>query len=174
MTGSFSHHAANKKEPARSLKRVWRLYAGLGIHSFPHSLFALLLKIAHFQELPWAIHSHHSLQKSELLFKKEWCEWFACDSSESLAKNERIARKERANCLQRMSESLEKFVFLYVFDKFSPFYAQEQIATTDHWLFFRERLEGFAPVAFYKRATMSDCLRSLMTKERREPFTLFH
>ena len=41
-------------------------------------------------------------------------------------------------------------------------------------LFFKERLEWFAPVALYKRATVSDSLRSLMTKERWEGFALFH
>ncbi len=34
-----------------------------------------------------------------------------------------------------------------------------------HSLFFKERLERFTPVALYKRATMSDSFRLLMTKE---------
>ena len=34
--------------------------------------------------------------------------------------------------------------------------------------------ERFAPVALYKRATLSNSLRLLMTKERREQFALFH
>ena len=124
-------------------------------------LFALSLKIAHFKERPWAIHSHRSLQKndheqfaqvvlykraivSDSLFKKEQCKWFSHDSSKLLAKNERIAFKNS--------------YFSYVLDSFPPFYAQERIA----------------PVALYKRLTMSDSLRSLMTKERREKFALFH
>ena len=37
----------------------------LGIHSFVYSLFALLLKIAHFNERPWAICSHRSFVKSD-------------------------------------------------------------------------------------------------------------
>ena len=145
MTGSFSHHAANKKEPARSLKRVWRLYAGLGIHSFPHSLFALLLKIAHFQELPWAIHSHNSLQKSELLFKKERCEWFACDSSESLAKNEQIACKERANRLKNSYFCM----FLTNFPLFMP------------------KSKSLPPIiGSFSESVLSDSLPLLFTKEQ--------
>ena len=41
-------------------------------------------------------------------------------------------------------------------------------------LFTKERSEWFAQVADVKRATMSDSLRPLMTKEWRERFTLFH
>ena len=57
-----------------------------------------------------------------------------------------------------------------------------------HLLFFKERLEwfahsrslqksdreGFAQVAHDNRATVNDLLRSLMKKERREQFALFH
>ena len=82
-------------------------YAGFGIRSFAHSLFALslfahLLKIAYCKERPGAICSRCSLLKSESLsslFKKERCEWFALDS-----------------------------FFSYVFYIFHPFYAQEGIA----------------------------------------------
>ena len=69
------------------------------------------------------------------------------DSSESLAKNERISRKIR---IFRM--------FLTVFPRFMP--KSESLLL----LFFKERLERFAPVALYKKATVSDLLRSLMTK----------
>ena len=61
---------------------VYDRFAGLGIRSFPLSLFALSLKIALFKEQLWAI---RSLQKSDasklvsLLFKKEWRKWFACN-----------------------------------------------------------------------------------------------
>ena len=41
-------------------------------------------------------------------------------------------------------------------------------------IFFKEGLERFPHVALYKKATRSDSLRSLMTKERRECFALFH
>ena len=40
-------------------------------------------------------------------------------------------------------------------------------------LFCKNHLEWFTPVTLYKRATVRDSLKSFMTKERREPFTLF-
>ena len=67
----------------------------------------------------------------------------------------------RANCSQKWKNERIAFknsYFSYVLDSFPPFYAQERIA----------------PVALYKRLTMSDSLRSLMTTERREKFALFH
>ena len=82
---------------------------------------------------------------------------YVSDSSESLAKNERISRKIR---IFRM--------FLTVFSRFMP--KSESLLL----LFFKERLERFAPVALYKKATVSDLLRSLMTKERRKQFILLH
>ena len=64
-------------------------------------------------------------------FKKERCEWFTCDSSNLLAKT---------------SESLQKFIFfLYVFDSFSPFYAQERIAPV--------ALHSIANSLFFKETT---------------------
>ena len=42
-----------------------------------------------------------------------------------------------------------------------------------HSLFFKERLERFTPVALYKRATMSNSLRSLMTKSNRSDSLFF-
>ena len=42
------------------------------------------------------------------------------------------------------------------------------------FFFFKERLQRFAPVPLNKRATVSDLLRSFMTKEQRERFVLFH
>ena len=121
-------------------------WAGLGIRSLAHLLFALLLNITHFKKQPWAICSRHSLQKrnmSELLsslFKKDWCEWFSRDSSKSLAKNEWFH---------------EKFVFLYVlvFPRFIPK---------------SESLRSFL------KSDLSDSLRLLMTKEWLERFALFH
>ena len=79
------------------------------------------------------------------------------DSSESLAKNERISWKIRIFPM-----------FLTVFPRFMP--KSESLLL----LFFKERLERFAPVALYKKATVSDLLRSLMTKERRKRFILLH
>ena len=94
-------------------------------------------------------------------FKIERCEWFPRDSSKLLAKNEQIA---------------QNVFFVYVFDNFPPFYAQEQIDSVALCSFtlFKERLEQFAPISLYKRVTMSHLLRSLMTKEQRERFALFH
>ena len=40
--------------------------------------------------------------------------------------------------------------------------------------FFKEWQEQFALVALYKRATMSESLLSLRTKEQREQFALVH
>ena len=60
----------------------------------------------------------------------------------------------RANQEQKASDLFEKFLF---FVSFPPFYA--------YLLFFKEQIEQFAPVALYKRATLSNSLRSLMTKE---------
>ena len=59
-------------------------------------------------------------------------------------------------------------MFLTVFPRFMP--KSESLLL----LFFKERLERFAPVALYKKATVSDLLRSLMTKERRKQFILLH
>ena len=78
--------------------------------------------------------------------------------------------------------------FSYVFDRFSllfPFLCPRALA---QWLFFKERRERFAhccslqksnceriaQIALYKRATVSNLLQSLMTKEQRERFALFH
>ena len=87
MTGSFSHHAANKKEPARSLKRVWRLYAGLGIHSFPHSLI--------FCE-----------QKSDSLVKKsEWLPSLFChERPETIAHGCSFVKSNGSESLKTLSE----------------------------------------------------------------------
>ena len=125
------------------------------IRSFAHSLFALSLKIAHFKEGPWAILSCRSLQKSKLLlslFKKEQCELFAHDSSEGLAIKWAIRSKNS--------------YFSYVFDSFPLLFLLKSELLPSlfaHLLFFKERLKQFALVALYKRATMSDSLKSLMT-----------
>ena len=71
---------------------------------------------------------------------------------------------------------LEKFVLLYVFDSFPPFFMPKSKSLTSllaHLLFFKERLEQLAPVSLYKRATVSNSLRSLITTERRERVTLW-
>ena len=73
-----------------------------------------------------------------------------------------------------VSDSLVKICsfhhVLTVFHCFSPFYAQERIAPV---ALFKERREQFTLVALYKRATVSDSLPSLFSKEQREQFALF-
>ena len=112
------------------------------------------------KEWLWAFHSCHSLQKSDvsdslsLLFRKERCEWFARDLSGLLAKNERFTQKMCILCM-----------FLTVFPLFMP-QSESLLSLFTHFLFFKERLERFSPVSFYKRVTMSDSLWLLMKKER--------
>ena len=109
------------------------------------------------------------------LFTKEQCEWFACASSKSLAKNERFARKIH--------------IFSMFLTVFPLFYAQEQIppvAFCSFALFLRvtwairsrcslqkSNHELFAQVAHDKRVTVNDSLRLLMTKEQGKRFALF-
>ena len=83
----------------------------------------------------------------------------------------------RANWSQKTSNVLEKSNFSYVFDSFFPFFMPKSELLPSlfaHSFFFKEQLERFAPVALYKRATMSNSLWSLMTKEGRERFAFFH
>ena len=63
-------------------------------------------------------------------------------------------------------------MFLTVFPLFMP-KSKYLPSVFEHSLFFTERLEWLAPIALFKRVTESDSLRSLMTKEWREQFTLF-
>ena len=84
------------------------------------------------KEWPWAIHSHRSLQKSNVskslsvLFKKELCEWFACDSSELLPKTS-DALKNSYFCM-----------FLTVFHLFMP-KSESLPSLFAHLLFFFKR-----------------------------------
>ena len=106
------------------------------------------------KEWLWGNGSHRSLEKSDCeqialdFFKKEGCQWFACDSSKLLSKD---------------SDLLKKNMFFYVFYSFSL-----------HFLLFISWRERIAPVAFDKRATMSESLQSLFTKERPWAIALFH
>ena len=70
-------------------------------------------------------------------------------SGESLVKRERIARKIR--------------IFLTVFPLFMP-KSKSLPSLFAHSLLFKERLERFAPVPLYKRATVSNSLRSKWQK----------
>ena len=111
------------------------------------------------KEWPWA---NRSLQKSDR-------ELFTCDSSESPSK---------------MSDSIEKIhIFLLLFPFFMP--KRESLPSLfTQSLFFKDRFallplyksnrEQIAPVALYKRASVSDSRRLLMTKEWQERFALVH
>ena len=72
-----------------------------------------------------------------------------------------------ADCLQKMSDTLENFVFFVCFWQIFPFFPKNKSLPSlfAHLLFFKEGLERFAPIALNKRAIVSDSLRSLMTKE---------
>ena len=93
------------------------LFCSFALYSL---LITLLLKIAHFKERPWAICSLS-------LFFKEQHEWFACDSSESLSKNNQFAQ-------------FFKYIFHVFFTAF-PLFLQSLFAPL---LFFKERQEQFA------------------------------
>ena len=73
---------------------------------------------------------------SNCLFKKEQCEWFARDLSESLANNEQFAHKI---CMFHM--------FLTVFPLF---YAQERIAPVALCSFLKSKLSDLLPLLFTK------------------------
>ena len=79
----------------------------------------------------------------------------------------------RVNRLQKQSDLLEKFIFFICYWQFFPFFMPKSESLPSlfaHLLFFKERLEQFSPIALYKRATVSDLLRSLMKKEQRDRF----
>ena len=71
----------------------------------------------------------------------------------------------RANSLQKTSNTLEKFEFFsYVLNRFPPFYAQEQIppiALRSSTFFLKPTWDILNLIALYKRATVSDSLKSL-------------
>ena len=91
-------------------------------------------------------HSKLLIFKNESLssfFRKERCEWFARDSSKLFAKSKRIAQNN---------------VFFVCFWQFFLFFMYEREllpALFTHSLFFKERLERFAPGALYKRARVA-------------------
>ena len=66
--------------------------------------------------------------------------------------------------------------FSCVYDSFSTFYVEGESLPLlfNHLLFFKERLERFAPVALYEQVIVSNLLRLFMTKEWQEQFALFH
>ena len=96
---------------------------------------------------------------------------------------EQIALKKRAI-------SWKKRIFLLFLTVITPIFAQEQIASVtlrsvacflratgvicSQRSLKKSYCEQITPVTLYKRATVSDSLPSLMTKEPWEQFTLFH
>ena len=83
-----------------------------------------------------------------------------------LLKKELFARKK-----------FEKLYFSYVFYSFSPFLCQRANCSYRSSLscsFLKSDCERIAQVDLTKRATVSDLLRSLKTKERWQQFALFH
>ena len=87
-----------------------------------------------------------------LLIKKEQCEWFACDSSKSLAKNERFTQKI---CLFRMFETS---VPLFNAQEWITHVALCSFALVSTWVICSRRS--------LQKSNLSNSLRSLITKER--------
>ena len=88
-----------------------------------------------------ALYKRAAMTESRLfLFKKEQREWFACELSESLSKNERFDWKN--------------LYFSYVFHCFSSFYGQERIAPI-----------ALGSVTFFLRSNGTDSIASLFKKE---------
>ena len=107
------------------------------------------------KERPWANRSHYSLQKSDesqSLFNKEWREWFT-----------RFFRANPTFTIKKRAIRLKKFLvftmFLTVFHCFSPFYAQELIATV-----------ALCSVPLFWRATRVIRSRLLCLNSDREQF----
>ena len=87
-----------------------------------------------------------------LLIKKEQCEWFACDSSKSLAKNERFTQKI---CLFRMFETS---VPLFNAQEWITHVALCSFALVSTWVICSRRS--------LQKSNLSNSLRLLITKER--------
>ena len=106
--------------------------AGLGIRSFALRSFAQNRSLKRV-----TVSDLHSLTS---IFTKERCDWFACDSNESSAKNERFARKIHIFCM-----------CLIVFPSFLYPRANHSRHSSLSRSFFKEWLEHFAPIALHKR-----------------------
>ena len=121
------------------------------------SLSSLLTK-----ERQWVIRSGRSGQKSNVseslssLMTKERHEWFARDSSQSLLKKSN-SHEEKKNLIFCM--------FLTVFSFLCPRTNHSRHSSLSR-SFFKEWHGRFDHVALYKRATVRESLRSLITNER--------
>ena len=124
--------------------------------------------------------------------KKERHQWLACDSNKSLSKNERFAKKHTyfLNVFYSFhpfygKEWIAPIAFCSVFFYFKSdetdllfrsvaLFKRATGAMHSCYSLKKSNCEGFAPIALYKRATMSNLLLLLMTKEWREWFAHFH
>ena len=104
------------------------------------------------KERPWANRSCCS----RFLLKKEPRQWFACDSSVSLSKNERFSRK--------------KMHFSYVFDSFPPRLCQKSESLPSLFaksLFFKDRRDQFGLVLLWANRS---CFSLRKSDRERIPF----
>ena len=106
------------------------------------------------KEQPWAIYTGRSWQKSDLS-KSLKIEWFA-------------RHLKFSPLFMLKSKSLLFFFAQSIFFKEQPWVSHSGCSEQ------KIDPERFTPVALYKRATVSDSLRSLMTKEWQDRFALFH
>ena len=118
---------------------------GWEIRSLLFRSFALLLICSSFVCSKSPIRATMSTSLTSLL-KKERSDWFASDLSSNLVTN---------------------LVFFICFYSFSSFLCPRANRPNRSLLIlFFERLEHFAPVTLYKKVTVSDSLRLLITKEQ--------
>ena len=162
---------------------VGDLWPGLKLQGWE---FALLHKIAHFKEQPWAICSRCSLLKIDheqiSLFalykrataaKKKQCEWFARNLSESLLKTSNLLEKIHIFCLLFTAFPLFMPKSKSLPSLFAPslFFKEQPWANRSCRSLQKGNRERFAPVTFYKRATgaissFSTANRSFAHKKR--------
>ena len=92
--------------------------------------------------------------------KKEQCQGFARDSSDSLSKT---------------SDSLKKKTIFHMFLTVSlPLYVKRANCSCRASLFYKDQRDRFAFVALYKRVTVSELISSVFKQERWERLTFFH
>ena len=142
------------KRPALGIRSfALRSFGLLLIRSLLFCSISLILKSNHEQFAHIALYKRVTMNNSLMsLFKKEPCE---------------VLLVIRANHLQKTSNLLKKSYFCMFFPFLCPkanrsSRSRRSLQKSDH--------ERFAQVAHDKRATVSDSLRSLMTKEQWEIF----
>ena len=126
-----------------------------------------------------------SLFRSKSLILKSDRQWFAHVALYKRANSSLI----QANRTQKTSDSLKKFVFFVCIWRFFPFlcpwanrsrcssllrsFLKSEVRNSLRSLITKSDCVWFAQVAHDKRATVSDSLTSLFTKERQEQFPFF-